>query len=109
MHLEHQTLEKHIKRANVISSVITIVIGLLTAISVAYGFYYNTKGTLTQHTNDIQELKVDVVDVKNKVNESAVFQGVSATETRAPHAKTTTTDKKVDKVDEKLDQILLRK
>ena len=108
MNIEHTILEKHIKRANFISTTLSIVVTILTATTIAYGFYYNTKGTLNRHTEDIQELKGDVTEVKNKVNESAVFQGVSTTEIKSLQDKMNSIDKKVDKVDEKLDKLIAR-
>ncbi len=101
-------LEKQIKKANFISTTLSILVPILTATTIAYGFYYNTKGTLNRHTEDIQELKTNVSEVKTKVNESAVFQGVSTTEMKALQDKMNTIDKKVDKVDEKLDKLIAR-
>ncbi len=108
MHSEHLTLEKHIKRANFISTTLGIIVTVLCATTIAYGFYYNTKGTLNQHTEDIKELKVNVTEVVTKVNESAVYQGVSSTEIKALQDKVNSIDSKVDKVDEKLDRLIAK-
>ena len=47
-------------------------------------------------------------EVKTKVNESAVYQGVSSTEIKALQEKVNSIDTKVDKVDEKLDKLIAR-
>lgn len=109
MQTEHLILEKHLKRANFISNAVSVVVALFTALSVGFGFYYNTKSTLNVHTSDIKEIKVEVEQVKTKVNESAVYQGVSSAEIKSLQEKVNSIDAKVDKVDEKLDKLILRK
>lgn len=109
MTTEHLTLEHHLKRTTKVASVISGFIATLGSLAVVYGFYYNTKGTLSEHGEAIKEVKTDVSDIKNKMTESAVFEGVSKAQYKALEEKVNGIDKKMDKIGDKLDQILIRK
>ena len=50
MNLEELTLEKHLKRTTKVSSAIAGTIATLGSLAVVYGFYYNTNGTLNEHS-----------------------------------------------------------
>lgn len=99
MTAEHEILEKHLKKSSLVSNTVSLFIALITALSVGYGFYYNTKSTLAQHGKEIQEVKEEVTSVNAKINETAVFKGVS--EERFKEV-----DDKITKMDEKLDRLL---
>jgi hypothetical protein len=101
MTTEHLTLEKHLKKSSLVSNTISLVIAMITALSVGYGFYYNTKSTLEQHGTDIKEVKQEVRDVNQKINDTDVFKGIS--EERFKEM-----DEKITKMDEKLDKLLQR-
>ena len=109
MNVEHLELEKILKKAQIWSNTLSVVIAIVTAGSVAYGFYYNTNSTLTIQKEKIEVLQYDVAQVEAKINESAVFQGVSSTQIKALEDKVNSIDKKMDKIDDKLDKILLKK
>jgi uncharacterized protein HemX len=100
MTAEHQTLEKHLKKSSLVSNTVSLVIALITALSVGYGFYYNTKSTLEQHGQELKEVKEEVNIVNKKINDTDVFKGVS--EERFKEM-----DDKITKMDEKLDKLLL--
>lgn len=108
MNAEHAELEKVLKKAQVWNNILSVIFALSAALGVGYGFYYNTKNTLSTHTEQIQNLQNDVTEVKNNINESAVFQGVSATQIKALEDKVNSIDSKMDKMDDKLDQILIK-
>lgn len=99
MTTEQQLLERHLKKTSLVSNSVSLVIALITALSVGYGFYYNTKSTLAQHGQEIQEVKKEVRDVNQKINDTDVFKGVS--EERFKEM-----DEKITKMDEKLDKLL---
>lgn len=101
MNGEVELLEKHLKKSSLISNVVSITIATITAIGIGTGFYYSTKATLQRHEVDLKEIKKDVNDTKLQVNEIQVFRGVSSKEIEQ-------LEKKVDKMDEKLDKILLQ-
>lgn len=100
MTAEHQTLEKHLKKSSLVSNTVSLVIALITALSVGYGFYYNTKSTLEQHGNDINEVKEEVNIVNKKINDTDIFKGVS-------EEKFKEMEDKITKMDEKLDRLLM--
>jgi len=100
MTADHETLERHLKKSSLVSNTVSLVIALITALSVGYGFYYNTKATLQQHTTDIQEVKDEVQTVNKRINETDVFKGIS--EERFKEM-----DDKITKIDEKLDKLLM--
>ena len=109
MNMEQETLERHLKKAQFWNNTFSVITALIVACGVGYGFYYNTKNTLINHSEQIQNLQNEVNEVKEKVNESAVFQGVSGAQVKALEEKVNSMNEKIDKMDDKLDQILLKK
>lgn len=95
------TLEKHLKKSSLMSNSISLLIALLTALSVGYGFYYNTKSTLESHTEKIEDVEKNVHGIDEKINQIEVYKGVSQSEINELKSK-------VDKMDEKLDRILIQ-
>jgi len=102
------TLEKHLKKATVWANTLSVLFALIASLSVGYGFYYNTKSTLQEHTNDIKEVKEDVTQIKNDIQEVDVFKGVSQYEVKTLEEKITKLEQDVSNMDEKLDQILMQ-
>jgi hypothetical protein len=100
--------EKHIKRATLITNFISAAIAVIVAMGVGYGFYYNTKTTLSEHTEDIKEVKKDVNEIKSDIQEVDVFKGVSEFEVKALNEKINKIESDVSNMDQKLDQILLQ-
>lgn len=107
MNAEHTILEKSIKRTTVVSNIISVAVSLGTALFIIYGFYFKTNSTLENHSQEIKEVKTDVTIIKDKLNESEVNAGVSKTEIKALQDKVNGIDAKMDKMDTKLDQILI--
>ena len=108
MEVDQILLEKHLKKATIVTNFISGVVAVLVALSVGYSFYYNTKSALDQHTNDIKEVKKDVNEIKSDIQEVDVFKGVSEVEVKTLSEKINTIESNVTKMDDKLDQILLQ-
>lgn len=108
MQVDQLTLEKHIKKATIVTNLISGIVAVIVALSVGFSFYYNTKSTLNQHTEDIQEVKKDVREIKSDIQEVDVFKGVSEVEVKTLSDKINTIESNVSKMDEKLDQILIQ-
>jgi hypothetical protein len=106
---EHLILENHLKKTTKVASLISGFIATLGSLGVVYGFYYTTKGTLSDHTESIKEVKSDVAVIKGKINDAAIFEGVSKAQYKALEDKVNSIDVKMDKIGDKLDQILIRK
>jgi len=106
--MNHHVLESHLKRTTIMSNVISIVVGLVVAMSVGYGFYYNTKSTLNAHTEDINDIKEQVTTVETQMNDINVFKGVSQVEISALERKVENVESKITKMDDKLDKILIK-
>lgn len=109
MNAEHTLLERSIKRTTMVSNILSVVISLGTALFIIYGFYFKTNSTLSSHTEEINEVKIEVVSIKEKINQNEVTVGVSNAEMKALQDKVNGIDGKVDRMDEKLDRILMRK
>lgn len=101
MNSETITLERHLKKTAILTNAVSVIIALATALSVGYGFFYNTKATLNDHTTEIQKVEKEVIDIKTKINETDVFKGVYESELKQ-------LQKKVDNMDEKLDRIIMQ-
>ena len=108
MEADHIVLEKHLKKATIYTNFISGIVAVVVASSVGYSFYYNTKSTLDQHTDDIKEVKKDVNEIKSDIQAVDVFKGVSEVEVKTLSDKINTIENNVSKMDEKLDQILLQ-
>ena len=108
MNADHLILEKHLKKASIYTNFISGLVAVVVAMSVGYGFYYNTRATLEQHTTDIQEVKSDVNEIKKNVQETNVFKGVSEIEVQVLSEKINAIESNVSKMDEKLDKILMQ-
>ena len=105
---DNLALEKHIKKATMFTNFISGIVAVVCALSVGYGFYYNTSQTLEIHTQDIQEVKKDVNTIKNDIQAVDVFKGVSQYEVKTLEEKIMKLEGDVSKMDDKLDQILIQ-
>ena len=108
MNADHLTLEKHLKKTTFTSNLLSVFIALLTALSVGYGFYYNTNNTLNLHTNQINEVRIDVQDLKEAVTNSAVFQGSSSEQMKSMELQVNDVKASQIRIEEKLDRLILR-
>jgi hypothetical protein len=97
--MESVEVEKALRKTSLMNTLMSLVVAILSTATIGFGFYYNTKATLSQHDSDIQEIKVEAQRTRLKINEIDVFKGVSITEIK-------NLENKVDKIDEKLDRIL---
>jgi hypothetical protein len=105
---ETLTLERHLKKTTIISNVLSILIAGLTTLAVVNSFYYNTTNKLNEHTDQINEVKKDVKVIKENIKDAQIFQGVSNAELTLMKEKVTSLDLKFDKMNDKLDKILMQ-
>ena len=108
MNTENLELESHIKKVTTYSNFISGMVAVICALSVGYGFYYNTSETLDEHSKDIKEVKQDVNTIKNDIQAVDVFKGVSQFEVKTLEEKIMKLEGDVSKMDDKLDQILIQ-
>lgn len=108
MNADTLILEKHLKKTTIVSNVFSMVIALGTAIIVVNTFYYKTTQAIENHSQQILDVKKDVVIIKDKMNNTEVFQGVTSAEREAMNAHLNNVDLKVDKMNDKLDMILIQ-
>jgi septal ring factor EnvC (AmiA/AmiB activator) len=101
-------LEKHLKKTTIITNIFSMLVAGITTMAVVNGFYYNTKSTLREHSEQITEVQKDVKVIKENIKDAQIFQGVSNAELTAMKEKVTALDEKVDRMDEKLDKILMQ-
>jgi|688.fasta_scaffold807229_1 hypothetical protein len=109
MNAEHTLLERSIKRTTITSNVVSVAVSLGTALFIIYGFYFKTNNTLQSHTDQIDEVKTEVKIIEEKINQNEVTAGVSKAEMKALQDKVNGIDSKIEKMDDKLDKILLKK
>ena len=108
MNADHITLEKHLKKATLVTNFVSGLVAVICALSVGYGFYYKTQTTLDEHTQDIKEVKTDVNTIKQDIQEVDVYKGVSQVEIKTLEEKIQKMERDMSKMDEKLDQILIQ-
>jgi len=93
-------LEQSIKKTSLMTNIMSIIVTLIGGVAVTFGFYYKTNASIEIHDKAIIEIQQDVRTTKDKVSQIEVFKGVSSSEIL-------NLDKKVDKIDAKLDQLLI--
>ena len=108
MTADHIILEKHLKKATLVTNFVSGLVAVICALSVGYGFYYKTQTTLDEHTQDIKEVKTDVNTIKQDIQEVDVYKGVSQVEIKTLEEKIQKMERDMSKMDEKLDQILIQ-
>ena len=108
MNAEHLTLEKHLKKSTITSNFVSVIIALITALGVGYGFYYNTNSTLDSHTMQIREVKTDVESLKEAVTNSAVFQGATGEQIKSVEMQVNDVKASQIRIEEKLDRLILK-
>ena len=94
-------LEKHLKKTTIITNIFSMLVAGITTLAIVNSFYYNTTNTLNRHTEQINDVQKDVKVIKENIKDAQIFQGVSS-------AELTDMKEKVDKMDEKLDRILMQ-
>lgn len=107
--LDNATLEKHLKKFQIVANVWSLAIGIITALGVCYGFYYKTTDKLDTHTTEIQEVKTEVKSLTESVNKNAVFQGVSKEQIKSLENQVNDVKKSQDRIEDKLDKLIMQR
>jgi septation ring formation regulator EzrA len=108
MNIDNITLEKHLKKFSITNNVVSIIVALGTALSVGYGFYYKTTGTLETHSKEINEIKMSVDELSVSVGNSAIFQGASKEQIKALENQVADVKKTQDRIEDKIDKLIMR-
>jgi hypothetical protein len=103
--MEAEALEKHLKKTTITSNVVSLLVALLVAVGTGYGFYYNTKTTLSQHSIDIKDIKQDVNVIKQDMTSTAIFKGMTEAEQKNLQDRLTRIEASQDKMLEILSTI----
>jgi len=106
--LDNVTLEKHLKSFQRNLTIISLVLGLLASLGVCYGFYYNTNSRLDKHTTEIIEVKSDVKELTNAVNNTEIFQGASKEQIKALENQVIDVKKSQERIEDKIDKLILQ-
>lgn len=108
MAIDTVVLEKHLRKTTITSNVLSILVALIAAVSVGYGFYFKTTITLKEHTEQINDVKTNIKDLTDAVNNSAVFQGATKEQMKAVQDQVIDVKNSQIRIEEKLDKIFLR-
>ncbi len=103
------TIETQNKKTDFAGNMISLLIALITALSVGFGFYYNTNSHLTTHDTDIKKNSDDIIVINQKVNNSERFQATTQAEINSIQDKITRIEKTQDRIEDKLDRVLERR
>jgi hypothetical protein len=106
--IDSAVLERHLKRTTLVSNVVSVIIALAVSLSAGYGFYYKTTNTLQNHTLQIEEVKVNVETLTDKVNNSAIFQGASAEQMKSLETQVNDVKSSQVRIEEKLDRLIMK-
>lgn len=100
MEANAEALDKIIKKTQLTANFVSLGVAIIAALGVGYGFYFNTDNRLDQCEKNIQQLEGLVKKNTEHINQIQVYKGVSSAEMKM-------IEKKVDKIDEKLDKLIL--
>lgn len=107
-----EVLEKHLKKATVFTNVISFIVAALVAFVssavIVYAFYYDTNAALESHSNSINQIVIDVENIEDRVQQNEVVNSVTRIEIETLKKQMTSIEAKVDRIDEKLDRIILQ-
>lgn len=101
-------LESHLKKFQLVNTIISLVIGIGTFLSIGYGFYFKTTDKLSEHDDKFQQLEVNVTKLTEAVNNSAVFQGASKEQINALQTQVNDVKKSQERIEDKLDRVILK-
>ena len=108
MNAEEKRYQKTQIKTAVVSQIISIAVALVVAMSTGYGFFYQTKSTLDIHSRQIQEIKNNLNNATSKINDINVDSGISETQLTLLQSKVNKLENQIEKMDDKLDRILLQ-
>ncbi len=106
--MDNIVLEKHLKKFQLTANILSLAIAIVTALGICYGFYYKTNETLDTHTTNIESVEASVIDLKEAVNNSAVFQGASKEQIKALENQVTDVKKGQERIEDKLDRLIMQ-
>ena len=106
--MDNIVLEKHLKKFQLTANILSLAIAIVTALGICYGFYYKTNETLDTHTTKIESVEASVIDLKEAVNNSAVFQGASKEQIKALENQVTDVKKGQERIEDKLDRLIMQ-
>tara|TARA_R110000822_G_scaffold238621_1_gene368693 strand:- start:196 stop:525 length:330 start_codon:yes stop_codon:yes gene_type:complete len=88
------------------SNTVSLVVAMVTALGVGFGFYYNTKTTLESNTIEIKDIKDEVKGIMFQIQDIEVYKGVSSTELENLDEKVNDIQTELTTMDLKLDKII---
>lgn len=88
------------------SNTVSLIVAMVTALGVGFGFYYNTKTTLESNTIEIKDIKDEVKGIKFQIQDIEVYKGVSSTELENLDEKVNNIQTELTTMDLKLDKII---
>ena len=97
---------KEFNKVRLFSNTLSLIVALITALGVGFGFYFNTKSTLDTNALDMREVKEVQKDIQTQLNDIEVFKGVSSTELENLDEKVEHIEQDLQKMDTKLDRII---
>jgi hypothetical protein len=106
--MDNVVLERHLKRFQITANIFSLAIGILTALGVCYGFYYNTTAKLDNHTEQIEAVEVKIDELSASVTTSAVYQGASKEQIKALENQVNDVKKGQDRIEDKLDRLIMQ-
>lgn len=78
--LSNSDLDRDLKRFNLRISVVAGIIGIVGSGIICMGFVWRIDSNQEQNTEAIQEIKEDVRDINERLDDTDVFKGTSQTE-----------------------------
>lgn len=103
-----KVFEKHLKKTMFYSNVVGILVACLGALSITYGFYYQTTYTQDKHTEQIEVLQETTSDLTESSSSHNVTDGIAETELVNLKVRMDRMEKSNDRIENKIDQLLLR-
>ena len=97
-----------LQKPKLISWLMSVFIAVISSVIVVNTFYYKTTVTLEEHGQSIQEIKKDLNAVQGNMQDVKVYQSSNTVEIRFLKERVQELDSKMDKMNDKLDKILIQ-
>lgn len=105
--INQSVFERHLKKTVLVSNLLGIIVACLTAFAVGFGFYYKTIYTQEAHTESIQELQKDVVELTESQVLNSYSNGMSKVELDNLKDRIFRIESTSDRIEDKIDKMII--
>lgn len=103
-----ELIKNLIKRPKLTSWLMSVFVAMISSVIVVNTFYYKTTMTLDEHGESIKEIKQDLNTVQVNMQDVMIYQSANTVEIKFLKERVQQMDNKIDKMNDKLDKLLIQ-